>query len=74
MHIRLRSQGFETFEAYDGAEGLRAAIERRPDAIVLDVRMPRMDGLATLTSLRSEPVTLTKISATCGSGSRMVAR
>jgi two-component system response regulator PrrA len=41
----LRLSGFEVFTAVDGAEALRSATETRPDAIVLDINMPIMDGM-----------------------------
>ena len=50
--LRLRSAGYETVAAYDGEEGIAAAIDLCPDAIVLDVRMPRLDGLSALERLR----------------------
>jgi CheY-like chemotaxis protein len=53
MKVRLRTRGFNTMEAYDGQEGLEVANEEHPDAILLDVRMPRMDGLTTLHNLHS---------------------
>ena len=50
--LRLRAAGFDTIEACDGEQGVASAIENRPDAIVLDVRMSRMDGLTALNRLR----------------------
>jgi CheY-like chemotaxis protein len=44
-HLRLTSAGFQTQSASDGVAGLVAAASSLPDAILLDVRMPRMDGL-----------------------------
>ncbi len=55
--LRLGHAGYEITSAYDGVEGLRKARELRPDAIVLDVRMPRMDGLSALAELRVDPAT-----------------
>jgi DNA-binding response OmpR family regulator len=55
--MRLRSAGFETLAAGDGAEGLALAERHHPDAIVLDVRMPRLDGLSALTELRKNTLT-----------------
>ena len=53
LSLRLRAAGYETSAAYDGEQGLVAAKTGNPDAIVLDVRMPRLDGLAALRKLRS---------------------
>lgn len=51
--LRLRAAGYQTMAAYDGEQGVLAAIDNHPDAIVLDVRMPRLDGLAALAWLRN---------------------
>ncbi|MBX6331457.1 MAG: sigma-54-dependent Fis family transcriptional regulator [Gemmatimonadaceae bacterium] len=49
----LGADGFTTREAPDGASGVRAATEREPDAVLLDLMMPgELDGMATLTRLR----------------------
>ena len=53
VSLRLRAAGYETLAAYDGQQGVAVASESRPNAIVLDVRMPRLDGLATLRQLRN---------------------
>ena len=49
----LRLSGFEVFTAVDGAEALRSASETRPDAIVLDINMPVLDGVSVVTALRA---------------------
>ena len=49
--------GWEVFVAGSGAQGLARAIEHRPDAILLDVMMPGMDGPATFRELRKNPIT-----------------
>ncbi|HEX8213172.1 MAG TPA: response regulator [Longimicrobium sp.] len=49
--------GWEVFSASSGAEGLRVAAERVPDAILLDVMMPEMDGPSTFRALRAQPAT-----------------
>jgi signal transduction histidine kinase len=54
LALRLNSAGFEVVSASDGAEGLEFARSARPDAIVLDVRMPKMDGLTMLKELRTD--------------------
>jgi two-component system OmpR family response regulator len=49
--------GMEVVEASGGAEGLRLATAESPDAILLDVSMPGMDGPTTLASLKADPAT-----------------
>jgi CheY-like chemotaxis protein len=51
----LESEGHNIREAADGEEALQAILERRPDAIVLDLLMPRLDGFAVLERLQSDP-------------------
>ena len=50
--LRLRAAGISTLRAHSGSEGLQLATREHPDAIVLDVRMPDMDGLQVLSRLR----------------------
>jgi CheY-like chemotaxis protein len=52
LHRYLDANGYETAEAYDGQECLEKVAERQPDAIVLDVMMPRLDGYQTVAKLR----------------------
>ena len=56
LRIRLRAVGYEVVAAYDSAAGITAAIESNPDIIVLDIRMPGVDGLGALTKLREQVV------------------
>lgn len=51
----LEEEGFETEGAADGAEALARAHINRPDAIVLDLLMPVMDGLQLMEALSDEP-------------------
>ncbi|MFM8437479.1 MAG: PleD family two-component system response regulator, partial [Candidatus Kapaibacterium sp.] len=53
----LESNGFEAAEAYDGIECLEKVALRIPDAIVLDVMMPRLDGYETVKRLRENAAT-----------------
>jgi PAS domain S-box-containing protein len=53
----LLRNGFEVEAATDGREGLTRARAKPPDAIVLDVMMPGLDGWAVLTALKGEPST-----------------
>lgn len=50
----LESNGYEAVEAYDGIDCLEKVEERQPDAIVLDVMMPRMDGYETVKKLKEQ--------------------
>jgi CheY-like chemotaxis protein len=50
--LRLNVAGYETLAAYDGEQGIDAAVANQPDAIVLDVRMPVKDGLTALLELK----------------------
>jgi CheY-like chemotaxis protein len=49
--------GWEVVMANSGAQGLARAIEHKPDAILLDVMMPGMDGPTTFRELRKNPAT-----------------
>jgi len=49
--------GHEVITAASGIEAIDKAATQRPDAILLDVMMPELDGPATLARLRSEPAT-----------------
>jgi CheY-like chemotaxis protein len=49
--------GWETVAAPSGREGIRIAREQKPDAILLDVMMPDLDGPSTFQLLREDPLT-----------------
>lgn len=51
----LRRQDHEVFIARDGVEALAAAHRHNPDLVVLDIAMPRMDGLKVCERLREDP-------------------
>ena len=52
MKLGLEREGFGVITAADGQEGIRKAYEHRPDAIILDVMMEKMDGWMTCQRLR----------------------
>ena len=54
--FNLQREGYDTLAAYDGAEGLRCALEEAPDLILLDVMLPKISGIEVchlLTASRS---------------------
>jgi signal transduction histidine kinase/PAS domain-containing protein len=53
--VRLLRPAYEVEAARDGQEALKAAQERRPDLILSDVMMPRMDGFGLLGGIRGDP-------------------
>lgn len=52
---KLNFSGFEAFGAEDGVAGLEKALKLHPDAILLDLVMPKMGGLEMLQMLRKDP-------------------
>ena len=53
----LADEGYSTQQAQSGEEGLRLAELAPPSLILMDLRMPGMDGYATLRALRANPET-----------------
>jgi CheY-like chemotaxis protein len=53
----LSAEGYRVVTAADGDEGLARAREARPDLVICDILMPRMDGFGVLAALRSGPDT-----------------
>lgn len=54
---KFKLQGFEILQAYNGVEGVKLAETEKPDIILLDVIMPKMDGFVALKKIRKNPVT-----------------
>ena len=54
LEAYLRRDGFRTCTAMDGVEAMRLFRELRPDAVLLDVNLPGMDGLDVLRAIRDE--------------------
>lgn len=50
---RLEAAGYEVFVARDGDDCVALALETAPDLVVMDVQMPRMDGLTALALLQA---------------------
>jgi two-component system cell cycle response regulator DivK len=50
----LRAAGYDTLEAWTGRQALELALGQKPDLVVMDVRLPDIDGLAALSRLRAD--------------------
>ncbi len=55
LMVRLRAAGYQVLTASDGPAGLRAAATHAPSAILLDIRMPGMDGFEVCRRLKDDP-------------------
>ena len=53
----LQKNGFDVIIAYDGLEGLEKAQQEKPDLIILDINMPKMNGYEVCRQLRNKPET-----------------
>lgn len=53
----LRFAGFRTLEAGTAAEGISLALEHIPDVVLMDIRLPDMDGTEAVRRLKDEPST-----------------
>jgi two-component system alkaline phosphatase synthesis response regulator PhoP len=54
VEIKLKKAGFEVLTARDGEEGLNRAIAERPDVVLLDVMMPKMDGFTAAAKIKEQ--------------------
>lgn len=62
LEYAFKKQGYEVFIARDGVEALEIARTQLPDAILLDIMMPEMDGYQALQAIRSmEELSETKV-------------
>jgi class 3 adenylate cyclase len=55
LQVRLEANGYEVVTAGDGEQALRRVRELEPDLILLDVMMPKLDGLSVLRQLKQDP-------------------
>ena len=53
----LKRTSYQLIEAHDGEAGVAAALEKRPDLILMDVQLPKMSGLDATRRLRAEGAT-----------------
>jgi CheY-like chemotaxis protein len=57
VHFILEKNGFETFLASNGRDGVNAALKQRPDLIIMDMSMPEMDGWTATSLIKKEEQT-----------------
>ncbi len=53
----LQVKGYRTVEAGSGEDGIRLAVEAKPDAILMDIQLPGISGIEALRRLRADPAT-----------------
>lgn len=56
IRMTLEYMGFHVLEAADGAEGLAMARQHRPDLVLMDVRMPGVNGINACDTMRADPM------------------
>ena len=54
LEIYINNEGYEVIKAYDGKEAYEKFLEYNPDCLILDVMMPKMDGLEVVNKIREE--------------------
>jgi adenylate cyclase len=55
LQVRLEAQGYQVVTAADGEEALARIRETRPDLVLLDIMMPKLDGIAVVKAIRADP-------------------
>jgi DNA-binding response OmpR family regulator len=58
LKLNLSGEGYDVIWAYDGQEGLSKALEERPDLIILDIMLPKLDGFEVCRELRQKNVNI----------------
>jgi two-component system, cell cycle response regulator DivK len=53
----LQHHGYRVYDAPDGTQGILSAREHKPDLIIMNLSMPRLDGISTTVLLRNDPRT-----------------
>jgi DNA-binding response OmpR family regulator len=59
LQVNLELEGYEALLAHHGAKAVEVALAERPDLVILDIMMPRMDGYEALQNLKANELTKT---------------
>jgi len=51
----LQAKGYQTLEAITGEDGVRVAIEKKPDLVLMDIQLPGINGIEALRRVRADP-------------------
>ena len=54
IEIKLKKAGFEVLTAVDGQDGLNQALTKKPDVVLMDVMMPKMDGFTAAREIKTQ--------------------
>jgi len=57
VHFVLRQNGYDTFLAVNGRDGVNAAVKQKPDLILMDLSLPEMDGWEAARRIKQNPKT-----------------
>ncbi len=52
LSVNLKKEGYKTLEAYNGEDGVEIAMKEKPDLILLDIMLPKMDGFSVCKKIR----------------------
>jgi two-component system cell cycle response regulator DivK len=53
----LRAKGYDTLEAVNGEDGVRMALQHKPDLVLMDIQLPDINGIQAFERIRAEPST-----------------
>ena len=53
----LQVKGYSTLEAVTGEDGVKLALEHKPDLVLMDIQLPGINGIEALEQLRANPIT-----------------
>ncbi len=56
VKVTLEGEGYQSIDASDGREALEKIKREKPDLVLLDIVMPKMDGFEVLSQLKKDPV------------------